>query len=42
MRYKVFLQKNKEKPNIFVKEWAKDMNRESPTAKHTHGHTFLR
>lgn len=28
MRYKVLLQKNKEKSNILVEEWAKEMNRE--------------
>ena len=28
MSYKVLLQKNKEKPNILVEKWTKDMSRE--------------
>lgn len=41
MRYKVLLHKNKEKPNICVEEWAKDVTRESSIAKNTNGDTFL-
>lgn len=40
MRYKAFLQKNKEKSNISVEECAKNMNRKSPM-KNINGDTFL-
>ena len=33
MRYKMILQKNKEKPDISADVWAKDMNRELPIGK---------